>query len=492
MTDYVFGPFWMSDPGSGQTAPLAQCRITDPATGQLAVLKDLSGNPVRNPIRSGANSVVQGFVCSLPVVVASARDVTIPVASYKSLMDQALAAAASAAAAQQDGVASGAVTGGALVFTRRNGTTFNVGSVVGPPGPSGSKQQVIDALISAGWPKVVNGATNPAFEVDVSGWTPVGGNLARQTASPPSWVTGTGWARFTTTSGGTRPGVVPASSGDQRINLVGGEWAAVSMSMANAAGVTSQIGLRFFDASNVRLSESMSAAANNTGGRVNHSALAPAGTVYAQPVPYLYNGGTAIGSGVTLDYDDVMLSSGSTQAAALAAVGTSINGSMPNAYWLGTAHGSGSVGVLSAVSRSALPGVVQPLYVSTPTGPALIAYDSGLRNIAATLPSNTYTSGTITLQRTNNEVTLQLSDLLLSGTAAVAGTLDLPILPPGFRPPAANFQYNTVGAVATPVRRLNVLNSGTVRIYSFAPSDLLTGVLKWTTPDSPPTTLPGV
>lgn len=492
MAEYTFSPFIVMDSTTGARAVLAECKVTDPATGSPVILRDINGTVIGTNFRSGTDAMSPWFIAPIPEVMVTGGGVSIRVGSFAGVLEQAQAAAASALAAQQDGVASGTVTGGALVFTRRDGGTFNVGSVIGPPGPSGSKQQVIDALISAGWPKVVNGATNPAFEVDVSGWTPVGGNLARQTASPPSWVTGTGWARFTTTSGGTRPGVVPASSGDQRINLVGGEWAAVSMSMANAAGVTSQIGLRFFDASNVRLSESMSTAANNTGGRVTHSALAPAGTVYAQPVPYLYNGGTAIGSGVTLDYDDVMLSSGSTQAAALAAVGTPINGSMPNAYWLGAAHSSGSVGVLSAVSRSALPGVVQPLYASTPTGPALIAYDSGLRNIAATLPSNTYTSGTITLQRTNNEVTLQLSDLLLSGTAAVAGTLDLPILPPGFRPPAANFQFNTVGAVATPVRRLNVLNGGTVRIYSFAPSDLLTGVLKWTTPDSPPTTLPGV
>ncbi|QTF70622.1 sialate O-acetylesterase [Arthrobacter woluwensis] len=141
MTDYVFGPFWMSDPASGQTAPLAQCRITDPATGQLAVLKDLSGNPVRNPIRSGANSVVQGFVCSLPVVVASARDVTIPVASYKSLMDQALAAAASAAAAQQDGIVSSVVDQGTgvLRFTKRSGAVMDVGVVKGTKGDKGDQ-----------------------------------------------------------------------------------------------------------------------------------------------------------------------------------------------------------------------------------------------------------------------------------------------------------------------------------------------------------------
>ncbi|SEC91358.1 hypothetical protein SAMN04489745_3499 [Arthrobacter woluwensis] len=57
------------------------------------------------------------------------------------------------------------------------------------------------------------------------------------------------------------------------------------MLMANDSGYTSQIGIRFFDSTNTRISESMSAPTNNTGGRVTHSAQAPAGTIYASQCP---------------------------------------------------------------------------------------------------------------------------------------------------------------------------------------------------------------
>ena len=163
-----------------------------------------------------------------------------------------------------------------------------------------------------------NWATNPSFEVDTSGWAGVGGQLTRETASPPSWVSGTAWGRLTTSAGSTRPGVLAASATDQRVDLAAGEWAAASVVLANQAGYTSQVGIRFFDASNTRISESMSAPANNNGVRVSMSAQAPAGTSYASLVPYMYNGGTTFPAGVVLDFDAAKLSKGATQADALA------------------------------------------------------------------------------------------------------------------------------------------------------------------------------
>ncbi|SEC96638.1 phage distal tail protein [Arthrobacter woluwensis] len=171
-----------------------------------------------------------------------------------------------------------------------------------------------------------NWSNNPSFEVDTSGWVGVGGALTRETVSPPAWIVGTAWGRLTTGSGATRPGVLAASSTDQRVNLSPGDWAAVSMLMANDSGYTSQIGIRFFDSTNTRISESMSAPTNNTGGRVTHSAQAPAGTIYAQPVPYLYNGGTVIPSGVKLDFDAVKISAAATQSAAVAFAGDYFDG----------------------------------------------------------------------------------------------------------------------------------------------------------------------
>lgn len=117
-----------------------------------------------------------------------------------------------------------------------------------------------------------------------------------------------------------------------------------------------------------------------------------------------------------------------------------------------------------------------------------IAGDTGVRNITSTVPN--YTSGTCSLSRNGNEVTLMMSDLVMSG--ATSGTLDLSILPTGFRPQSVNMQYSTVGAVTTPVRRINLIANGVVRIYSFANTDALTGVFKWTTTEAWPATLPGV
>ncbi|WP_139244785.1 hypothetical protein [Arthrobacter woluwensis] len=64
-----------------------------------------------------------------------------------------------------------------------------------------------------------NWSNNPSFEVDTSGWVGVGGALTRETVSPPAWIVGTAWGRLTTGSGATRPGVLAASSTDQRVNL---------------------------------------------------------------------------------------------------------------------------------------------------------------------------------------------------------------------------------------------------------------------------------
>lgn len=162
-----------------------------------------------------------------------------------------------------------------------------------------------------------NWSNNPSFEVDTSGWTAAGGTLTRETATPPAWVVGSAWGRLTIGSGATRPGILAASSADQRVAVTEGNWAAASAILSNPAGYTSQIGIRFFDASNTRISESMSTPANNAGVRVVHSAVAPAGTVYSSPVLYLYNGGTTVPSGVLYEFDAVKISAAATQADAV-------------------------------------------------------------------------------------------------------------------------------------------------------------------------------
>lgn len=201
-----------------------------------------------------------------------------------------------------------------------------------------------------------NWTTNPSFEVDTSGWVGVGGTLTRETASPPAWIVGTAWGRLTTGSGATRPGVLAASTTDQRVNLAPGDWAAASMLMANDSGYTSQIGIRFYDSTNTRISESMSTPTNNTGGRVTHSAQAPAGTIYAQPVPYLYNGGTVIPTGVKLDFDALKISAAPTQVDAVSKASDYYDGSTPASgnytfRWTGTSGKSSSEKVLAGGVR---------------------------------------------------------------------------------------------------------------------------------------------
>lgn len=186
-----------------------------------------------------------------------------------------------------------------------------------------------------------NWSNNPSFEVDASSLVGVGGTFAQQTSSPPAWITGSAWGRFTTTTGGTTPGVVAASTSDQRINVSAGAWAGVSVNIANSS-FTSKIGIRFFNSSNVKLLETQTSAVNNTGGRVSVYDQAPAGTAYVQPAFYLYNGGTTIGSGVTLDIDAIMLVTGDTQAVVTNALGSYFDGSTTASgdysyAWSGTA-----------------------------------------------------------------------------------------------------------------------------------------------------------
>ena len=197
-----------------------------------------------------------------------------------------------------------------------------------------------------------NYSNNPSFEVDASGWTAVGGTLARQTGSAPAWVTGSSWGRMTSAAGGTAPGIVPNAVTDQRVSVAPGAWAAVSVAVGNGAGYTSKVGLRFYDASNTKLSEVQTAAVNNTGARVQIAGQAPAGTSYASPVFYLYNGGATIPAGIALDVDAVMLSASSTQAGALSNVtGYFDGGTTPPA---GTLYGwSGPAGTSTSVQVAA-------------------------------------------------------------------------------------------------------------------------------------------
>ncbi|PSS42889.1 hypothetical protein C6401_15125 [Arthrobacter woluwensis] len=99
MTDYPFNAFLMVDPVTGQRAIMAQCKVTDPATGELLVLKDSTGASIPNPLRSGPDAVVRDMVAQVPQVRVTGGGISLTIGSYKAVLDQANAAATSASAA---------------------------------------------------------------------------------------------------------------------------------------------------------------------------------------------------------------------------------------------------------------------------------------------------------------------------------------------------------------------------------------------------------
>lgn len=307
-----------------------------------------------------------------------------------------------------------------------------------------------------------NWATNPSFEVDTSGWVGVGGALARQTASPPSWVVGVAWARFTAGTGATRPGVLAATTADQRVNLAAGDWAAVSAVLANPAGFTSHFGIRFYDASNTRISESMSTPANNAGVRVSHSAQAPAGTVYAQPVVYLYAGGATIAAGTTLDFDAVKLSTASTQSDALTRAGDYFDGSTAGAggyayRWTGAQGASASEKVLPA-------GLTVPFAIPATVTNNVVAVGSGgtgtPRVVVTILAVNTHLTNPQIMDELGNRMTFNLvltvgqslvidldkRTILLNGTASRRSALRGSWIIPR---PGMSLTFNAEGFLST-------------------------------------------
>lgn len=346
MPDYTYSPFLVLDATTGTRAILAECKVTDPDTGNSVILKNLNGTTLGTKFRSGTDAMAPWFVAPIPEVMVTGGGVSIRVGSFAGVLAQAQAATASALAAQQDGVASGAVTGGALVFTRRDGSTFNVGSVIGPAGAPGNKQQTIDALIAAGFLAVRNEMVNPSAEINTASFSQAGGSLSRQTASPPAWISGAAWLRLTADGTSNQPRVFQVAP-NQDVALTAGQWAGVSANLANAAGYFSAVGVRFFNSSFAQIGEVMIPYAANTGGRVSVAAVAPANTATASFVFKLDNAGAVVPSGVTMDIDAIVLTAGATESELRYKLAAGyFDGNSAAAYWLGTTGASKSVTAL--------------------------------------------------------------------------------------------------------------------------------------------------
>ena len=127
----------------------------------------------------------------------------------------------------------------------------------------------------------------------------------------------------------------------------------------------------------------------------------------------------------------------------------------------------------------------------------LIYGDTGERDITA-LPGNNIASGKVYMQRTGNEVTITVSQVKLIALSGASSTdLFAPgAIPAGFRHRRTTwYPMKSNGAVATGAewRQLGATSSGWLPIYSGAKlEDEYRAVIKYTTSDPWPTSLPGV
>lgn len=114
----------------------------------------------------------------------------------------------------------------------------------------------------------------------------------------------------------------------------------------------------------------------------------------------------------------------------------------------------------------------------------LVYGDTGVRDIAASLP--TMTEGTARIRRNGSAVSLAIDTAKFSNT----GTFTLAsVIPPGFRPDM-NFNGFAVQLSGADGYRASITTAGNLAIYSYS-GGWVRGYLTWTTADTWPTALPG-
>lgn len=480
MPDYSYSPFLVLDVTTGARSILAECKATDPATGNPVILKNLNGSTLGSTFRSGTDAMSPPFIAPIPEVTITGGGVSIRVGSFKGVLDQALAAAASAAAAQQDGLAGGTVNGaGSLVLTKRDGSVINAGTVVGPPGAPGSKQQVIDGLIAAGLRPVVNLITNPSAESGLGGWTATGATLS----------TSTTWAKFGSTSFRldstiTASDIRAGSTTTIPFGMVPGRQYTLSAYGQLDAAQTGTPDIRARRVLILYQTPTSGGWVWSYGNQIANQAGEDRSVVTVTLPPTTNAAMIMFGGGATntpVRWDGLMLEEGPTAS-------PYVDGSLPNAYWTGAVHGSTSVGVVATVSRSSLPGTVAPVYFNNGTGAAvLLAYESGVRSMVASL-QNGWVAADLALSRSGNVVTLNARGL--SGAAMTSGLAI--VLPPGFRP-ARNEDSGAWTNASTGYGPLIAYTNGELWINGATTAHTnIRFKLVFITQDTPQATLPGV
>lgn len=345
----------------------------------------------------------------------------------------------------------------------------------------------VETLISSGQHRARNLIVNSNFLNNASFYNPIYGAVAKGSpATTPAWATDGNYGVFTSSGANAAPRLEVDQTGD--ILVTPGEYVGYSAILQNDAGYTSRIALDFRDINDLSVSTVNTPAADNQGVRVTMSTLVPANAVIARPRLEINNAGQTVPNGVKVLFGKLIACKGSSSASTLSQMDYGyFDGNSQNAYFDGIPNASTSTGTFTRTRKSTLPGTVAPvLYFDAGTDRVVLG-DTGVRNITSLVP--TYSTGTIQLQRVNETVIVQASDLV---TTSANGTLDLNILPVGFRPAVTNVPSGTIPGISTAQRRIGAMAAGIVRVYSYTTADSLNFYVTFPTSDAWPTTLPGV
>jgi hypothetical protein len=279
-----------------------------------------------------------------------------------------------------------------------------------------------------------NLVTNPSFEVDTTGWTSVGGAAATMSRDTTLAVFGASCMKCV--AGGSGNMNVRSSISVSSAATPGSVYVASAFAYSATTSRTTDLTIRFHDASGTELSASSGGSVASTVGswtRLSYSATAPAGTVSVSVSVRWY----AVVLNEVHYVDSVLIETGSTLQPYFD--GTYEDGSirMVSQGWNGTANASTSTityyvpGTGSPYSGSIVPGkrveiehAGFPMYAGN-VADWNLSYDIGGDSTAeasctdglASIANQVVTAGTATAQLTGARIGAYLTDVGWSSTA---------------------------------------------------------------------------
>lgn len=147
MPDYPYEGQLIADPVTFQRATNAQITVYDAADTNNTTpltLKDGSGLPLTNPLKSSADAFTVPFYAPSQDIKLFGAGLTVFISSAVGMRDAAKAAALaaqqsanSASTSAADRVTTAAVNNGRLILTKAGGQTIDAGPTLGPKGDRG-------------------------------------------------------------------------------------------------------------------------------------------------------------------------------------------------------------------------------------------------------------------------------------------------------------------------------------------------------------------